>query len=331
MSEPLVSVIVPAYNAARWIDETLRSVASQTHRNLDVIIVDDGSTDDTARLAQIFVDRDPRFRLVRQENAGVAAARNHGARLARSDLLSFVDADDLWSVDKTADQQRTLLAAGPGVGLCYSWYVMIDAESRIFYREPGRVIEGHVLDKLMVDNFIGNGSAALVRREAFDAARGFEPALRNANAQGCEDILFYARVAEHYAFVVAQDHHIGYRQLPDNMSSDLNRMLRSWLMFVDEMAGRHPDKRRLLAQGLRRYARWLTRRAVHRRRPATLLSVAMRVAVRNPKLAARLLLIEAPGAVREQLAWQRQQQAAADASGIALADRFTPGQRYPIG
>ncbi|ODP36480.1 glycosyltransferase family 2 protein [Sphingomonas turrisvirgatae] len=290
----LVSVIIPAYNAARWIKATLRSVAAQTHRALEVIVIDDGSTDDTVAIAERFATGDPRFRVMRQANAGVAAARNHGASLAQSDWLAFVDADDLWTPDKTERQIAALAAAGPDAGLCYSWYVMIDSADTVIYREPGRAIEGTVLDTLFVENFIGNGSAALVRRDAFERVGGFEPALRNAGAQGCEDILFYCRVAEHYRFAVAPGHHIGYRQLPDNMSSDLTRMLRSWFMVVDEMAARHADKRALLDIGVARYARWVVRRAIHRRRPGMLLKVLATLAKRHPLLAARMALIEAP-------------------------------------
>jgi glycosyltransferase involved in cell wall biosynthesis len=321
----LISVVVPAYNAERWIAATLDSVAAQTHRALEVIIVDDGSTDGTVAIAEAFARRDPRFRVVRQANAGVAAARNHGASLAQSDLLAFVDADDLWSPDKTKRQLAALAAAGPGTGLCYSWYVMIDGADTVIYREPGRIIEGEVLDTLFVENFIGNGSAALVRREAFDRVGGFEPALRNASAQGCEDILFYCRVAEHYRFAVAPGYHIGYRQLPDNMSSDLTRMLRSWFMVVDEMAARHPDKRALLDRGVARYARWVMRRAIHRRRPTMFLRLLALLGRRRPALAVRMAMIEAPRTVIEPF---RAQPAPPAAEPAVADDPLANGRRF---
>ncbi len=320
-----VSVIVPAYNAACWIEATLASVAAQTHRALEVIVVDDGSSDATVAIAETFARRDPRFRVVRQANAGVAAARNHGASLARSDLLAFVDADDLWTPDKIERQLAALAAAGPEAGLCYSWYVMIDGTDTVIYREPGRAIAGRVLDTLFVENFVGNGSAALVRRAAFDRAGGFEPALRNAGAQGCEDILFYCRVAEHFEFALAPDYHIGYRQLPDNMSSDLARMLRSWFMVVDEMAARHPDKRALLNVGVRRYARWVVRRAVHRKRPGALLKLLALLARRDPRLALRMGLVEAPKTLFEPL---RRRPAPADVAAPAMDDALAYGRRF---
>lgn len=321
-----VSVIIPAYNASAWIRETLDSVAAQTHRALEVIVVDDGSTDDTAAIADAFAVADSRFRVVRQANAGVAAARNHGARMAQSDLLAFVDADDLWAPQKIERQVAALNAAGPTAGLCYSWYAMIDGAGMIFYRQDFNVIEGDVLDQLFLTNFVGNGSSALVRRKAFDDAQGFEPALHNAGAQGCEDILFYCRIAEHHRFAVVPEYHVGYRQLPDNMSSDLTRMLRSWLMVMDEMVQRHPDKRALLIAGTRSYARFVTRRAIHRRRPRALLAVLALLSRRFPGTALRMGLVEAPATVIEQLRYKMRPASATSAP--APDDRYAPGRRY---
>src|ERR1700674_400681 len=94
MSEyDLVTVVIPAFNAARTIDETLRSVRSQTHRRLEILIVDDGSTDATPQIVERHVAEDRRIRLIRQPNAGVAAARNKGVVEAAGDLVAPIDAD----------------------------------------------------------------------------------------------------------------------------------------------------------------------------------------------------------------------------------------------
>src|SRR5215213_5558127 len=107
-AEPLVSVIVPAYNAASTLDDTLRSIRSQTHSNLDIIIVNDGSTDDTLAIAERHSGQDDRIRVVSQMNAGVAAARNLGVRLSRGELIAPIDADDLWARHKIAEQVGAL-------------------------------------------------------------------------------------------------------------------------------------------------------------------------------------------------------------------------------
>jgi glycosyltransferase involved in cell wall biosynthesis len=241
---------------------------------LEIIVVEDGSTDGTRAIAEAHVVADPRVRMVTQANAGVAAARNLGWRQARSDHIAFIDADDVWTVDKIERQLAVLLAAGPGVGLVYSWHVVIDESSRIRARQAPTMIEGDAFERMLRGNFIGNGSAVLARREALVAARGFDPALHAAGAQGCEDLLFYARVAEHFRFALVPAYQIGYRRLPNNMSSNLPRMLRSWMLVGDEMRLRHPELRDVVDEGLANYTRWLVRHSLAAGRPRPLLSIA---------------------------------------------------------
>ena len=255
--EPLVSVVVPAFNASDTIDETLLSIRSQTHRELEIIVVDDGSTDDTRPIAARHAAIDDRIQIIVQENAGVAAARNNGWRRARSDLIAFVDADDLWSPRKIERQVRALAIGGQRVGLVYCWSAPIDKHSQIKEQKDGAVYEGDVLDRLLLGNFLSNGSSALVRRQAIVDARGFESGLRAAGAEGCEDILFYCRVAQRYHFAVVPDHLVGYRQLDNNMSSNSVRMLRSWMLVADEMRTTHPDHASTITRGLSNYSRWL--------------------------------------------------------------------------
>jgi glycosyltransferase involved in cell wall biosynthesis len=99
MNFPAVSVVIPAYNAAKFISQAIESVLQQTLQPLEIIVVDDGSTDDTAKIAKSFA-----VRLVRQENLGASAARNRGIREARGEFIAFLDADDLWTKDKLKTQ-----------------------------------------------------------------------------------------------------------------------------------------------------------------------------------------------------------------------------------
>src|SRR6266542_3165879 len=100
-SQPLVSVIVTTYNQAAYIGETLASVFAQTHEPAEVIVVDDGSTDDTAQQVNRFKGR---VHYIYQENQGVAGSRNTGIRAARGELLAFLDGDDVWEREKLAEQ-----------------------------------------------------------------------------------------------------------------------------------------------------------------------------------------------------------------------------------
>ncbi len=235
-----VAVVVPAYNAQGTLAATIASVRAQSFRDLEIIIVDDGSRDATTAIAEDAARSDPRIRVLSQANAGVAAARNLGWQSTSAPFIAFVDADDLWAADKIERQMAALEQGGPGTGLAYTWYAMIDQHDRIIYKSDPVYHQGDVIDGILSDNFIGNGSAPLVRRSVLTETGGFDPGLRDRDAQGCEDWQFYCRVAGTFRFAVVPDHLVGYRQLPDAMSANLPRMLRSWLLVTDEMMERGP-------------------------------------------------------------------------------------------
>jgi len=285
---PLVTVVIPAYNAQDTLDETLQSVRGQTYRNLEIIVIDDGSRDRTRAIAEDHAMVDPRVQVITQPNAGVAAARNRGWQAGSADLFSFVDADDLWTADKT-ERQLAALRAMPEAGMVYSWFAAIDEASRILRNGEDTEREGEVFDHLLRQNFIGNGSAILVRRCAIEAAHGFETAMRAADAGGCEDILFYTRVAEHYPVALAPGHLIGYRHLANSMSSDLGRMLRSWAMMVEEMVSRHPAKYPAMDAGFYGFAAWLVHRAIELSQPRHLPGLLRMIARRSRLQAMRIL------------------------------------------
>src|SRR5262245_19671391 len=99
-ASPLVSVIIPAFNAARFLKQTLESVQKQTHAGLQVLVVDDGSSDETAAIGKAFAAEDARFLLVQQPNAGSCHARNTALQQARGDWIAYLDADDVWFPEK---------------------------------------------------------------------------------------------------------------------------------------------------------------------------------------------------------------------------------------
>ncbi|MGO4569785.1 glycosyltransferase family 2 protein [Rhizobium sp. 2YAF20] len=294
MKGELVSVIIPAHNAQDTIDETLRSVRSQSHRALEIVVVDDGSRDQTIAIARHHMAIDPRVRLIEQANAGVAAARNTGWRAARSDLIAFVDADDLWAPTKIEQQLAVFDRTDEKVGLVYSWYLVIDGQSTVTDDQHRPNWRGDVLERLFHGNFVGNGSAALVRRQALIDANGFESRLREAGAQGCEDFLFYCRVAERYHFEVVEEPLVGYRFLPGNMSSNMPRMLRSWMLVVDEMLGRHPNAAPALREGLHFYSAWLLERTLRQRQPRHVLPILSLLFRHHPAIAMRIIAVDLP-------------------------------------
>jgi glycosyltransferase involved in cell wall biosynthesis len=261
----LVSVVIPAYNAATTIGETLLSVRSQTHRMLEILVIDDGSIDGTADIVRAHAALDSRIRLVRQKNGGVAAARNRGIEEAAAGLVAFVDADDLWAPRKIEKQIAALRKEGQLVALVYTWYAFIDAASRITARRyPTEA--GDVLERLCRGNFVGHCSSILVTKTAAEDVGGFDPSLRARRAQGCEDYQFCLRVAERYRFAVVPEQLTGYRLTSTNMSNDLLQMRRSWVLVADEMCRRHPRLEKSIGFGTTIHTAWLLERAIELRR-----------------------------------------------------------------
>lgn len=252
----LVSAVIPAYKATATLGETLCSVRNQTHKTLDVIVVDDGSPDATPDMVLKEAAEDPRISLMQQANAGVAAARNRGWKVAASDLIAFVDSDDLWAPTKIERQLEALKAEGDEAGLAYTWYAKLDADSFIISTHFRPQISGRVLDEIFAGNFVGNGSAPLIRRAALEKAGGFDSSLHERGAQGCEDFSLYFRIAERYRFALVPEPLTGYRDLAGNMSSDMMRMVRSFDLVGKEMLSRHPGHRRAINRGQNGFMLW---------------------------------------------------------------------------
>lgn len=187
-----VSVIIPAYNCAAYLIRALESVAAQNvpKERLEVLVIDDGSTDDTAdRIAAFQARGEVALRYVRQSNAGVAAARNHGLRLARGEVIAFLDADDWWFPSKLA-RQLPLLAGD--VGLVYCDNVYVDEQGAPIAREPDRANRyrrGNIELALFCDNFVFT-PAPCIRRDCVDRAGFFDERM----AVG-EDYAYFLRLA----------------------------------------------------------------------------------------------------------------------------------------
>jgi glycosyltransferase involved in cell wall biosynthesis len=218
--EDMVGVVVPMLNAERTIAATLDSICRQTYAKLDIVVVDDGSTDSSVAIVDGKIRQDRRVRIIRQSNAGVAAARNAGAVATAAAFLAFVDADDLWAPTKIEFQLDALKRGGPQVGLVYCWFASIDQSDRVVSFGPQPLFDGDTMAAMCESNWIGNGSSLLVRRSAFNKAGGYDTALRAQGAQGAEDLLICFRIAEHFTFAVVPRYLVGYRVRPDSMSHD---------------------------------------------------------------------------------------------------------------
>lgn len=257
----LVTVVVPAHDAARTIGETLVSARAQTHRCLEILVVDDGSRDSTTEIVGRHAAEDSRIRLIRQANAGVAAARNRGIEEARGGIIAPLDADDLWHREKIARHLAALRAGGPRTALSYDWYAAIDAQSRILAANRRPAVQGCVLKAMCRGNLPGNGSSAVMRRDAVLEVGGYDASLRARGAQGCEDWMLHLLIAERYDFALVPEVLTGYRMVMESMSGDVLQMLRSYDLVMERVRSTHPEFVGELRAGRREQLRWLLARA----------------------------------------------------------------------
>ena len=183
---PLVSVIVPVFNGSKFLAEAIESVLRQTHQPVELIVVDDGSTDDSAQIANSFQE----VRYLYQENQGVSVARNTGIAVTQGSFVAFLDADDRWDDNKLRLQVNYLLA-NPNTGYVLS-YIRI-------HLEPETVLPRIFKEALLHEDHAGHlPSALMVRKTVLAQVGGFDPACFN----NCEDIDWFAR-AKDSGFVAA--------------------------------------------------------------------------------------------------------------------------------
>lgn len=189
--DPLVSVIIPTYNRARLLRRALDSVLSQTFQDFEVLVVDDGSTDDTEEAVAAFVD--PRIRYLRQlENRGVSAARNRGMEEARGEYVAFLDSDDEWLPKKLDLQLRVFRAARESVGLVYTGAEVVyedGAVQKLVPEHRGRIGEVVVGRNVIV----GGMSGVMLRRTVVEHVGGLDEAY-----PAIEDWDYWVRIAASY-------------------------------------------------------------------------------------------------------------------------------------
>jgi glycosyltransferase involved in cell wall biosynthesis len=171
---PEVSVIIATYNMGQHVGQAIASVLAQQGHELEVIVVDDGSTDTTPRALEEFAD-EPRVRVLTQQNQGQPKAKNAGLRAARGRYIAFCDADDYWLPNKL-DRQIPLLEQNSAVGVVYSTIVRLEPDGSLRSRASRPMFKGSVLEEMFVRNIVPFGTA-LVRRECFDQVGGFDESI----------------------------------------------------------------------------------------------------------------------------------------------------------
>lgn len=192
--KPLVSVIMPTYNRKGMVERAIESVLKQTYQNLELLVVDDGSSDGTADAVAHFC-KDPRFHYQCQQNCGQSAARNRAIAAASGDLIAFLDSDNYWALDKLR-RQLNFWSGKVGYDILYSECISIDIVGNILKSaELTQRPSGQILNQLVLGNFITNNTV-LISRRCFQELGGFDESLRIA-----EDYDLWLRFATRYAFL----------------------------------------------------------------------------------------------------------------------------------
>lgn len=268
MQTPLVSVIIPTYNGVKYIHDTIASALAQTYNHREIIVIDDGSTDDTVEAVRRTFDE--RVILLQKSNGGPASARNHGIRRARGKYIALLDHDDLWLAEKLALQVE-MLENQPETALVFSNAYLFDAASQ---HDAGTFFEidaparGRVFSKLLMRNFIPN-LTVVVRKAIFDRFGLFD---ETGRALSADDYHKWLEVALHYPIDFIDKPLARFRQHAHNYSNDLPRSIRETFFIVDEIfekggalveVYRHLQRQRH-ADLYYRLARWQQRRGDYR-------------------------------------------------------------------
>lgn len=218
---PSVSVVVPVYNGAAYLQQALDSALQQPGADVELVVVDDGSTDETPRILDRYRGR---ITALRQDNAGMGAARNAGIGVARGEFIAFVDSDDYWLDGKLA-AQLALFARRPGVGLVFC-NARFEDDGVLLARtsfDVCRPHRGRVYERLLVDSFIPMPSV-VVRRTCFDEVGLFDPRLLIS-----ADFDLWLRIAARYEVDYVDAPLVVYRRHGGNITRNVEASLREGL------------------------------------------------------------------------------------------------------
>lgn len=232
MEQPLVSVILPTYNRAEYLPRAMESVLSQSYKNLELIVVDDGSTDNTREVVNAY--QDTRIRYMRTpSNRGVAAARNAGIRRASGEYIAFQDSDDKWLPGKLEKQVRALTQAEPDVGMVY--HIMSrkyeNGETRYIpdAKVPQSRRSGQIFENLLTENIIG-APTLCVRKSVLTGENGV--GVFDTQMPNLEDYELILRIAARYNIAYIDEVLIDTFHLQDGTNGNLLHGIISHCMII---------------------------------------------------------------------------------------------------
>lgn len=231
MENPLVSVVIPAFNADTYIAKAIESVLEQTYTNVDIVVVDNGSTDSTVSIAM----RYGRVRVMHQKKRGVAAARNLGITATQGELIAFLDADDWWHKEKL-QRQVDVLTANPQIGMVFSDHVNVTEDGQVIFETDKKVQFSNDAVKSIFRHCDVATSTVMVRRSVINRVGMFDEELACA-----EDENLWLRIALYDSVTLLSMPLTYYRVLPTSLSRQKEVLNAAVIRHLDMLPYRYPD------------------------------------------------------------------------------------------
>jgi glycosyltransferase involved in cell wall biosynthesis len=231
---PKVEVIIPSYNTAKYLSIAIESVISQTFEDWRILLVDDGSTDNTAEVVAPYIARlGPKLKYIKQVNAGLPAARNTAIRNSSAELLALLDADDIWVPHRLAESVKAF-AGRPDVGLSYGFNTRIDEQGNVIdtFDRGQRHAEGRIASQIYMRRVDLPCPTITFRKQCVDEVGLFDETLR-----ATEDRDLWLRIAQRYEVALVPEILAHYRVSGQSMSTDPERMLDAQRRFIEKHYG----------------------------------------------------------------------------------------------
>ena len=247
---PKVDIIIPAYNAARYLPAAIESVITQTFEDWRIVLVDDGSTDNTAEVVTPYIDRlGPKLLYVKQANAGLPAARNAAIRNSSSEFLALLDADDVWLPCRLEESLKAF-ENRPQVGMAYGFNSRIDTQGTVIdtFANRQKYAEGRIAPYIYMRRVNLPCPTITFRRKCVDEVGPFDETMR-----ATEDRDMWLRIALRYEVALVPKLLAHYRTSPEAMTTDSDRMLKAQLQFIEKHYGAPgcgPVARRIALMGI---------------------------------------------------------------------------------
>lgn len=241
---PKVSVIVPTYNCAQYLPEALDSALAQTYSDFEILIIDDGSTDDTKKILEPYLKTfKSKIRNIYQENKGHSLARNNGLKNAKGEFIAFLDADDKWYPHRLEEEIK-LIEANPVVGLVHANAMRLSEDGRLLgaYSRKKQYLSGFIFKPLFLRLADISCATVLLRKSCCDNVGYFDTHLTRL---GCEDRELWLRIAKKYRIEYVDQVLAYYRVRDASASRDSTKMLNARLYVIDKFCKNDQSLERL--------------------------------------------------------------------------------------